>query len=94
MSKCLNEVSFKDIVETALAECHKDYQERYDHDTESDSVPYGDTYVSSGNYITEESIKRATEQWKDDFSIDDFVKDYLLESYDFREIIMEVLKEF
>lgn len=94
MSKCLNQISLKEIIEKALAECHEDYQNGYDHDTESDSVPYGDTYVSSGNYITEESEQRATEEWKDDFSIDDFVKDYLLESYDFREKIMEMVRGF
>jgi hypothetical protein len=94
MSKTLHQLSFKDIIENALEYCHEEYQENYDHDTYSNPVPYGDTYVSSGNYITEESEERATEKWKDDFSIDDFVKDYLLESCDFREKIMEMVEEF
>ena len=94
MSKTLNQLSFKDIIESALEECHEDYQERYEHETDSDYVPYGDTWVSSGNYITEDSYSKATEQWKDDLSIDVFVKEYLLESYDFREKIMEMVRVF
>lgn len=94
MSKCLNEISFKDIVETALAECHKDYQDGYDHDTESDSVPYGDAWVSSGNYITEESEERATEEWKDTFDIYDFIVEYLANSQDFEDKILEMVRGF
>lgn len=94
MSKTLNKIEFKDIVMQCLEECHKDYQENYDHDTEGNYVPYGDTYVSTGDYITEESEERATEEWKDRFDVDDFIRDYLCECVDFREKVWELVEEF
>ena len=94
MSKCLNEITFKEIIENCLKESHQDYQDRYDHDTDSDSVPYGDTWVSSGNYITEESEERATEEWKDTFDIYDFITEYLANNQDFEDKIIEMVRGF
>lgn len=94
MSKTLNQLSFKDIIENALEYCHEKYQEDYDHDTESNYVPYGDTYVSAGNYITEESEERATEEWKDTFDVYEFITEYLANNDDFCEKIKELVEEF
>ena len=94
MSKTLNKIEFKDIVMQCLEECHKDYQKNYDHDTESESHAYGDTWVSGRAYITEESELKATEEWKDRFDVDDFIRDYLCECVDFREKVWELVEEF
>jgi alpha-amylase/alpha-mannosidase (GH57 family) len=92
MSKCLNELTLEDVIKTSLQHAHNDFQEDYDHELESDFAPYGDTYVSSGNYVSEESEERAKEEWKDGFDIDNFVSEYLLESYDFREKVFELMR--
>lgn len=94
MSKTLNQLSFKDIIENALEYRHKKYQEDYDHDTESDSVPYGDTWVRGRAYITEESEERATEGWKDTFDVYEFITEYLANNDDFCEKIKELVEEF
>lgn len=94
MSKTLNQLTLTNIIEQAIEQSHQDYQNNYDHNTESDSVPYGDTWVSSGNYITEESEQRATEEWKDTFDTYEFITEYLAENYDFCEKIKELVRGF
>lgn len=94
MSKCLNDLTLEDVIRKSLQHAHNDFQEDYDHELEDDFAPYGDTYVSSGNYVSEESEERATEEWKDGFDIDNFVSEYLCESYDFRAKIMEMVMQF
>lgn len=94
MSKTLNQLSFKDIIENALEYCHKKYQENYDHDTESDYVPYGNTFVSTRYEVTEESEERATEEWKDTFDVYEFITEYLANNDDFWEKIKELVEEF
>lgn len=93
MSKCLNEISFKEVIEKALEESLKHFQDNYDHDTYSESYPYGDTYCSR-SYIKESSWDRAQEEWVENFDIDEFVRDYLVESQDFRDMVLEMVKEY
>lgn len=95
MSKCLNEMSFQDIVEANLKTAFNDYSDNYDHETESDYAPYGDTYVSSGEYITEESMERCVKDFKDEFdkaTASDFVSDVLANDYDFLTKVIDLVK--
>lgn len=95
MSKCLNEMSFKDIIETKLHDSFNDYSDNYDHETEDNYVPYGDTYVSSGEYITDESYERCVEDFKENFDIataSEFVTDILAEDNDFLMKVIELVK--
>lgn len=94
MTKCLNQITIKDIIENALIECHEDYQDRYDHDTESESHAWGDTFVSGRAEITEQSLEQATEEWKDTFDVYEFISEYLAENYDFCEKIKEMVREY
>lgn len=94
MSKTLNQITIKDIIESALEECHEDFQGGYEHDTESESYPYGDTYACGRPEVTEESVQRATEEWKDTFDVYEFITEYLAENYDFCEKIKEMVRGF
>lgn len=94
MSKTLNQITIKDIIEQAIKQSHQDYQDNYDHETESESYPYGDTYACGRPEVTKESEQRATEEWKDTFDVYEFISEYLAENYDFCEKIKEIVRGF
>lgn len=93
MSKTLDQLSFKDIIKTSLEEMYQDHDDNFDHETESNDVPYGNTWVSAGEFITEESQIKCQEAFKQDFDIDNFVKNYLLENKDFLDKVQEMVEK-
>lgn len=80
----------KHIIEQVADKHFEAYSNNFDHETEENYVPYGDTYVSSGSYITDRSIKNCVEHYKDDFDIDDFL-DELKEDDAFRDIVKKIV---
>ena len=93
MSKTLDKINFKEIIENCLDESLKRFQEDYDHETYSESYPYGDTYVYGRAEITESSWDKAQNEWKNNFDINDFITDYVMESQDFRDKVLEMVEE-
>lgn len=95
MSKCLNQMDLKEVIETKIHDAFNDYSENYDHETEYDSAPYGDTYVSSGEYITDRSMERCVEDFKENFDIttaSEFVSEVLANDNDFLMKVIELVK--
>ncbi len=93
MSKTLDKINFKEIIENCLDESLKRFQEDYEHDTYSESYPYGDTYVKGRSYIKQSSWDKAQDEWKNNFDINDFITDYVMESQDFRDKVLEMVEE-
>ena len=54
---------------------------------------YGDTYVSSGSYMTEESETGFREEFKKENDVDEFI-DKLKTNPDFRACIKNLVKEY
>ncbi len=91
MSKTLDQLTFEEIIKDSLKANFQDHDDNFDHETESNYVPYGNTLVSSGEFITEESMIKCEEAFKQDFDVDYFVKEYLLENMDFRAKVQEMV---
>ena len=60
---------------------------------ENESEAYGDTYVRSGSYITDESDTDFRENFKQNHDVDTFI-DLLKANPDFRNCIQELVKEY
>jgi uncharacterized protein (DUF169 family) len=82
----------KETIEEELRNAFNVYFDNYDHETEDNPVPYGDTYVSSGDYITDESAERCVDDFREDFDFEEFVTEQLLNSPKFEEAVRNVLK--
>lgn len=93
MSILLEKLTFKDIIEQNLKYSLEKYKDNYEHEYYSETHAYGDTYVSGYSEITEESIERATEEWKDTFDVYDFLTEFLAENEDFKDKILEMVDE-
>lgn len=93
MSKCLNQIKLEDIIEQNLKYSLEKYKDNYEHEYSTETHAYGDTYVSGYSEITEESIERATEEWKDTFDVYDFLTEFLAENEDFKDKILEMVDE-
>ena len=93
MSKCINEMTFDDIVNQEIKNLYKLYKESYDHDIECESYPFGDIYVNGDYYITEESKDKCFEDFKAD-TTPDVVIESLFDNCDFSKKIEELVKNF
>lgn len=82
----------QEVIEEELKNAFNVYSDNYDHETEDNPVPYGDTYVSSGKYITDESAERCVKDFREEFDFDEFVMEQLLNSPKFEEAVRNVLK--
>lgn len=58
------------------------------------SVPYGDTHVKSSSEISEEDEERIKEKFIDDWDLDEFVTEWLLEKDNFRSVVFEAFEKF
>jgi hypothetical protein len=88
--------TFEEIIKEGVQEDLQRFSENYDHDTEEEYEHYGDTYVSSGSYVTEESEEKCVEAYKDEFDETkayDFIQDVLMESPAFVNKLIEFVKE-
>lgn len=81
----------QEIIEEELKNAFNVYFDNYDHETEDNSVPYGDTYVSSGDYITDESAERCVDDFREEFDFEEFVTEQLLNSPRFEEAVRTIL---
>ena len=93
MSKCINEMTFDDIVNQEIKNLYELYKESYDHDIECESHAFGDTHVNGNYYITEESKDKCFKDFKED-TTPDVVIDSLFNNYDFSKKIEELVKNF
>ncbi len=82
----------QETIEEELKNAFNVYFDNYDHETEDNPVPYGDTYVSSGDYITDESAERCVDDFREEFDFEEFVTEQLLNSPKFEEAVRNVLK--
>lgn len=51
------------------------YSDDFEHETEREFAPHGDTHVCSGIYITDKSMKRCLDKYEEDFNVDDFIEE-------------------
>lgn len=89
-------LSLREIVLEILKEDFKNYCfDNADEFSQSDSEAYGDTYVSSGNYIDESSKEVLLSRFKDEklSDIDSFMEDIINDDR-FALKIEEVVKDF
>lgn len=93
MSKCINELTFEDIIQQEIRNLYEKYRESYEFDEEYESYPFGDTSVNGDYYITEESEDKCFEDFKYDTTAD-VVIESLYENYDFSKKIEELVKNF
>lgn len=82
----------QETIEEELRNAFNVYSDNYDHETEDNPVPYGDTYVNSGDFITDESIERCIDDFREEFDFEEFVREQLLDSPKFEEAVRNVLK--
>lgn len=82
----------QETIEEELRNAFNVYFDNYDHETEDNPVPYGDTYVSSGDFITDESVERCIDDFREEFDFEEFVTEQLLNSPKFEEAVRNVLK--
>ena len=93
MSKTLDQLSMEDVVINSLKNMYSDHDDNFEHETEDDYAPYGNTYACTGHYITEESEIRCREAFKQDFDVDKFIEEYLTNDYDFRQKLREYVEQ-
>ena len=78
------------IIKDALQKAFKDYERMYEHETELNTVPYGDTYVTEGEYVTERSAEECVEDFKAEFEPYEFAEKYLLQNREFLDKLEEM----
>lgn len=78
-----------DTIHDALAYEFDQQKDSYEFETESNEVPYGDTYANEGNYITEESEEQFRESFSDDMSFEK-IMDILKEDEQFKMAVMDL----
>lgn len=93
MSETLDQLSMEDVVINALKNMYSDHEDVSDMTIEDEYVPYGDTFVRSGRFISEESEIKCREAFKQDFDLDKFIEEYLTNDYDFRQKIREYVRK-
>lgn len=96
MSKCLNQMDIKEVIEKCINDDFNNYSDNYDHETEDNPVPYGDTWLNAGDFITDESWERCVAEYKEGFDIataSEFVSDVLANDNDFLMKVIELVKE-
>lgn len=85
---------FDTAVQAALEAAFDWYAADYPHETQSNMVPYGDTYVNAGDEPTDASEERCVEDFKETLDLDLFVRNWLLENADFRELVEKQINAF
>ena len=93
MSKCLNEEEFKDVIKRVLNGYKKSHDDDWDFETYKEENAYGDTWATTSEEITDESLKECNDDFKENFDVDDFIHEYLQEDDTFREMIREIVRE-
>jgi hypothetical protein len=63
----------------------------YDFDCDEDYAPYGDTYVSTGSYITDESDEKCREYFENNYDANAII-DELKTDTNFKECLNELVK--
>ena len=92
MSKCLNEETFDDVIYHQLLAAKEWHDDNYDFDCESESNPYGDTWATTSREPTEKSLEECDEDFVAKFDVVDFIRDYLIESDTFCELITDMVE--
>ena len=86
--------SFNTAIQTALEAAFEWYAADYPYEMQSNYVPYGDTYVNAGDQPTDESEEQCLETFKETLDLDLFVRNWLLENADFRELVEKQINAF
>lgn len=67
--------------------------ESYEFETDSDYAAYGNTFVSTGSYITEDSEEDFRKSFMQENNPDELVKKLMLDPF-FRESLKNLVKEY
>ena len=65
--------------------------QHFDFSCDEDYAPYGDTFVSTGSYITDESDHECREAFEQNLSVDTLIEE-LKVSKDFRDCLAELIE--
>ena len=90
MSKINEQTGIEEYVQDCLKGMFDMYFDEYEHEYAEEYVPYGDTFASLGDEITEESQEQCVEDFKQDFDFDEFME--LLANSDFKYKILDMVE--
>lgn len=83
-------------IKKILLDCIQSYREyhsdNFDHETEEEHVAFGDTFVSAGRFISDESWERCEYDFRENFDVDFFITEYLQENDEFRDLIIKLVE--
>lgn len=92
MSECLNQLTLKDVILKELTQRRRAFEDTYDFDTYEEQNPYGDTWATTSEEITDESLERCQEEFEETFDVYEFITEYLVSNEDFKDLILEMVK--
>ena len=92
MSECINQLTLKDVILKAIGQRLESFREDYDFETYEEQNPYGDTWVTTSEEITDESWERSKEEFIEQFDVEEFITEYLVSDEDFKSLIMEMVE--
>ena len=74
-------------IRACLTAAYENFSDNFDHEYSEETEACGDTYVSRGKEITDESAERCYHAFIEEFTFDTFCKEYLRESDSFNNLI-------
>ena len=92
MSCDFNSETIKELIKFELRNYYEDYRDNYECEYSEDTEAYGDTYVGTGQYMSEEVENQCVEDFQDSLDVDDFIFDRIKENTDFRNIIINMVE--
>lgn len=91
MSKTIEQITVAECVKDCLKGMYEMYFDEYEHEYAEEYVPYGNTFASLGDEITEESQVKCAEDFKQDFDFEEFME--LLANSDFKCKITDMVEK-
>ena len=88
--------SLEDVKQVILETINDEWAtacDQWDFQTAEDYEAYGDTYVSTGKYITDESEWGFREEFKRENDVDEFIEK-LKKNNDFREVVKKFIENY
>lgn len=90
MSKTIEQTTVTECITGCLKGMYEMYFDEYEHEYAEEYVPYGNTFTSLGDEITEESQEQCVADFKQDFDFDEFME--LLANSDFKYKILDMVE--
>lgn len=79
-----------DCIEDIVNDMWYDHVHGWEFETEEDYAPYGDTFVSTGSYITDEEEEKCRRNFKGNVGVEEICKE-LLKSHSFQVLVKKIV---